>query len=148
MKKAIKLQEQGFEFSVAGSLMKLLSVFFRYKNIASEKRINKSGYERISNIIKYINNNYSDNIQLSALAERFYISEFYMCRLFKEYTGKSVISYITIARITKAKNLLVNTNTRINLIYKQCGFGSLSNCNRCFKELCGKTPMQYRKTNK
>lgn len=145
IKSVLALKPPGYELSLTITVMKILSLFFKYKSLASEKAINSGGYERIAEITKYINNNYNVSISISALAEKFFISEFYMCRLFKEYTGKTIISYINYIRISKAKQLLSETDIKIKLLYKQCGFITLSNFNKCFKESCSLTPLQYRK---
>lgn len=141
------LQERtvGYELATTAAMLKILSIFFQCENITSQKALNASNYERISGLVKYINQNFALDMSVSALAQQFFISEFYMCRLFKEYTGKTIAGYVTSVRILKAKQLLSETNLKVSVIYKQCGFGSLSNFNRCFKEQCGETPVQYRK---
>ncbi len=145
IKNEISLNRFGIEFSVQGAILKILGIFFCHENIASKKILSSDSLNRISDIIKYINKNYADKISISMLAEKFFVSEFHMCRIFKEYTGKTVGDYITSVRLSHARRLLSETNIKISTIYKTCGFGSLSNFNRVFKEVCDKTPLQYRK---
>jgi hypothetical protein len=46
--------------------------------------------DRMSGMLTYLEQHYSEDISITALSERFYISEYYLCRLFKEYTGKTI----------------------------------------------------------
>lgn len=64
-----------------------------------------SNNSTVKDIIHYINNNFSENISLDDLAERFYISKYHICKIFKEATGHTVHSYITRKRITRVKEL-------------------------------------------
>ncbi len=145
IRESLNRKDKVYEFSVCACVLRLLSIFFQYENIAQERTIQTESYVRISRIIRYIHTHFDQKLSLSELAERFFISEFYMCRLFKAYTGKTVGEYIASVRIEKACKMLVETDEQIRNIYTACGFHSLSNFNKSFKTICGKTPMQYRK---
>ncbi len=56
-------------------------------------------------VISYINNSYTENITLDELEEKFFISKYHLCRIFKKATGHSIHSYITHKRITKVREL-------------------------------------------
>ncbi len=146
IKQAIRRQNAGYTMAVQGAVMKLLSLFLSYSNMAQEKIITAGSYQQIANVLQYLNTHYDKSLCISALAEHFYISEFHLCRLFKQCMGKTILEYITELRISKAKQLLRKTNLRVSTIYALCGFGSLSNFNRCFKNICGQTPLQYKKS--
>lgn len=66
-------------------------------------------------------------------------------KIFKEYTGRTPVEYLTKLKINSACNLLKNTNYTTLHISSAIGYDSLSHFNHIFKKLEGVTPSQYRK---
>ena len=99
---------------------------------------------RMSEIIGYVDAHYTDRITLTALSERFFISEYYLCRLFREYTGLTIMSYVTRRRIERAVSLL-ERGGRVSEVARSCGFGSVSAFAAAFVKAVGCSPMEYRR---
>ncbi len=97
---------------------------------------------QIQEIIAYININVIENITIKHLAEHFFLSESYICRIFKLATGTTINRYITARRISIAKSLLSNGSS-INEVYIQCGFNDYSNFLKSFKKAVGVSPKKY-----
>lgn len=106
-----------------------LSSYYKYNN-------------QIQEIIRYINDNVSENITVKHLADHFFLSESYICRIFKLATGTTINKYITARRISIAKTLLSNALS-INDVYIQCGFNDYSNFLKSFKKAVGVSPKKY-----
>ncbi len=85
-------------------------------------------------IIRYINENVTKNITVKKLSEHFFLSESYICRIFKLSTGTTINKYITARRISIAKALLANGSS-INNDYMECGFNDYSNFLKAFRKL-------------
>jgi len=96
-------------------------------------------------VLDYIDNNLEDNLSLKRLEEKFYFNRFYLSRLFKKSTGRSLHEYIVLKRISKAKALF-SDGKRVSEACSMSGFNDYSNFLRMFKRIVGKTPGQYRKT--
>lgn len=96
-------------------------------------------------IIAYINENYQNEITLDMLSSTFYISRFYLSRLFQRYTTLSFKNYLSRVRITQAKRLINTSVKSITDISRQCGFNSIRTFNRVFKEQTGQTPTEYQR---
>ena len=86
----------------------------------------------------------ASNLDLTTIADRVNLSVTYMCTLFKKETGISIGQYIKDVRMNKARELLHNTNLRLNDIYPQVGYSSLTYFCIAFKETYGITPTQFR----
>ena len=65
--------------------------------------------------------------------------------IFKHATGESPLSYLTSLRVSKAADMLENTNHSITDIAFQCGFSSSQHFANTFKQKVGQTPLKYRK---
>src|SRR5439155_13586544 len=83
-------------------------------------------------------------LPLTEVAKSVNLSANYLSEKFKEVTGVNFVRYVGQTRITKARDLLRNSNLRISEIAFAVGFQSLSQFNRTFKKLSGRSPSQYR----
>lgn len=95
-------------------------------------------------IIKYINEHYSENITLDSFENKFFVSKYYICRLFHENMGVSVIEYLQYKRIIEAQKLLDDIDRPIMDICFDCGFNNIQHFYRVFKKISQLTPNQYR----
>lgn len=95
-------------------------------------------------IIEYIRENYMQDLTLVDIADKFHISQYYLCRIFKEFTNKTLKEYINEIRIKKAQELLCTVNCSISEIASMCGFNDPNYFSRKFKQITGKTPRQMR----
>ena len=87
------------------------------------------------------------NLSLDEISEELYLSKYYLCRIFKEYTGFTITEYINTYRIKKATQLLENSNESISSISVILGFESVSYFERVFKKIMNVTPLKYKKTH-
>ncbi len=99
----------------------------------------------ISRIIEYLANNYLEIKNLDNLADKFYITKHYLCRLFKKETGVSVVTYVNTHKLQLACEKLQYTRDNIDLIASECGFNSSMYFCKVFKKSMGMSPGEYRK---
>lgn len=104
---------------------------------------NKNQYhEKVDEILTYINQNIREDLSIDNLAEQFYLSSSYLCRIFKIATGTTINKYITAKRITLSKELL-SVGYPVNEVCEQCGFRDYSNYLKAFRKAVGITPKKY-----
>lgn len=95
----------------------------------------------------FIEDNYSLDLNLKNLAEKVYMNPNYLSTLFKNQVGDTIGNYITKIRITHAKNLLSNSDLKINAIAQMTGYQNANYFSYAFKKQTGMTPNEYRNTN-
>lgn len=95
-------------------------------------------------ILTYINEHLAQISSVSMLAETFELSVPYLSSLFKQETGVNLNAYLRARRIGLAKRLLSEGASVTDACF-ECGFGDCSYFIRCFKEIVGVTPLQFRK---
>ncbi|SFM10607.1 AraC-type DNA-binding protein [Halanaerobium salsuginis] len=104
-------------------------------------------HKTISDIAGYINKNYQHEIRLNDLADEFSLNSCYLSSKFKEITGFSLIEYLNLIRLKKAKELLINSKLSITKISEKVGFNTLSHFGRIFKQYNNLSASNYRKLN-
>lgn len=98
--------------------------------------------QQIEPIIQYINQNICKPISIEYLAKHFYLSDSYICRIFKSSTGTTINKYITARRISIAKSLL-SSGMSVSDVYLQSGFNDYSNFLKAFTKSVGVSPKKY-----
>ena len=96
---------------------------------------------------KFIEQHSGDELSLSKVAKAVHISANHLSEKFKQVTGMNFVDYVARARFETARELLLNSNRRISEIAFAVGFQSLSQFNRVFKKLSGKSPTEHRATH-
>lgn len=95
--------------------------------------------------IDYLHGHYGKKITLQSLSTYFFVSKATLIYNFKKYTNCSPIDFLLNIRLTKAKELLVNSKKSIEEIAEACGFSSANYFGLIFKQKEGISPLQYRK---
>jgi AraC-like DNA-binding protein len=84
-------------------------------------------------------------ITLEEIADKAHMNKNSFCRYFKKRTNKTFFQFLIEIRIDNACKLInSNPDLAISLISEQCGFRTIANFNRKFKEIKGATPTVYR----
>lgn len=98
--------------------------------------------KQIEKILKYINNNLSENLSIETLSQKFYISKYYLMHKFKKETGYTLHNYVNQKRLLMAKDLIIS-GEQITKVYLQCGFNDYTCFLRSFKNLFKKSPSEF-----
>ncbi|WP_223552295.1 AraC family transcriptional regulator [Aestuariivivens sp. NBU2969] len=127
-------------------LLHNLSVSEDFEFLASLtfKNLENNSFKRITQTLDFISHNFKKQIYLDDLASNFNMSKSAFCNYFKRKTGNTVISYINELRISFACKLLIESDKNIIEIAYDSGFNNISNFNRAFRVIIGKTPREYR----
>jgi AraC-like DNA-binding protein len=96
---------------------------------------------RVQDMVK---KNYQNDITLNEIAALFYVTPSYLSRLFKQEAGINLNNYITMVRMEKAKQLLSQTNEKVNDIARMVGYPEANYFTRVFKKYTGYAPNERR----
>lgn len=98
----------------------------------------------VDQIQAYIAEHYAEKLTLTGIANQFYISPYYLSRMFKKSINLSLIEYINGVRIKAAQNLIERSSGSIAEIAAKTGFMTTAHFRRVFKDATGLSPQQYR----
>lgn len=92
----------------------------------------------------WIDQHYTEDITLKETADRVYLSESYLSRLFKRTLGLTFTEYLTQVRLDYAA-LLLRSGQRVTETASKAGFRSTNSFIQAFKQTYQKTPGQYKR---
>ncbi|MCF2555373.1 AraC family transcriptional regulator [Faecalicatena contorta] len=94
---------------------------------------------KIVDILYYINEHITDDLTIDHIADTFYVSKYYMMRLFKQETGYTIGTYIAQKRLLLAKELLLSGVPSTQVCF-DCGYKDYSTFSRAYRKLFGESP--------
>lgn len=136
------------EFMSSHLLAVLLADLARMIHHKDYGRKNQRNAKVVELVKHYVQENYSQPIELADLAAAAYLSPFHLSRLFKEEAGISPIHYVQHYRMEVAKHLLSVSDETLRGIAHRVGYHSEPHFQNLFKRLHGVAPGEYRKMAK
>ncbi len=130
--------------SLAYELLLELVQNFKTAKPAAEVNTHKH-LERLSNILRYIDEHYQEQLTLSQLAEREHLSAPYLSSFFEKYMGINFSTYYTNIRLERAIRDLLYTDIPVEQVALDSGFSDPRAFVRAFKKRYNMVPSAYRK---
>jgi AraC family transcriptional regulator len=100
---------------------------------------------KLKRVIQLMEQHLAEPFNLGDLARAIGLSEYHFSRLFKRATGRSPSQYFIHLRMTRARQLLIETERSIIDIGLEVGYGSASHFSQVFRREVGVAPSHYRK---
>ena len=128
--------------AVRGAVFALLAYLGRHYAVKSEEFDSRS-VEGIKKALKYARDRISEPITVEALAKVAGFSKFHFSREFKRVSSYTVVTYLNLLRVEKAKGMLSSGEYTVGETAQACGFHNLSYFSKVFREQTGVAPSEY-----
>jgi len=131
------------------AMLRLLSIFAQHLSILSNELVLRREKDESANMARtrqFIEKHQAEPLSLGRVAQAANISRCYFCKMFKRATGMNFIDYLARVRVEKSKTLLLNPHSRISEAAFASGFQSMTNFNRSFRRIVGRSPTQFRQS--
>ena len=92
-----------------------------------------------------MNRHYAETLTARELALSSNFSEYYFMKMFRQYTGKTLIGYLNDLRLEKAKTLLMHSQDSVTEIALAVGFNNTSYFIKKFEQANGISPSKFRR---
>jgi AraC-like DNA-binding protein len=102
--------------------------------------------KRLKQIIEYLDNNLEETLIFSTISKKFGFGERTLYRLFIKELGMSFIQYLTIRRIIKSIELLLDKKLTINEVANAVGYNSVPTFSNTFFKILNQRPSDYLST--
>ena len=103
-------------------------------------------HPKLSAVIRKMEQNIEEPISPSVLAQEVAMSTRQLERLFRRYLNRSPKRYYMEIRLSKARNLLMQTDMSVINVALACGFASPSHFSKCYRAHYNTTPYRERGT--
>lgn len=141
--RSVKEAKPFYELETVGLFHTLFYQLYTFAYITKTCAAMDKNVRTVISLLEWIDLHLSEHITLADVSAVTGLSEKYICRIFKEYTAKTVVEYIHECRVEKACFLL--TQQSITQTAFDCGFNDLSYFCKIFKKYKGVTPREYKK---
>lgn len=96
----------------------------------------------------FIDNNCTRCISIDSIAEAVNVSKYYLCRIFKEVMGITMVEFINFRRCKKAYRMLGRNDMSISEVAEACGFENMSYFSKIYKKYMNILPSEQKKIGK
>lgn len=136
-----------YDMMLKAKLHELLYLLFKNRHVYRHySDDNYQKYEKLKELISYINDHLADSLTIEGLADYFGYSRNQFMLIFKKHTGQTCFDFIQQTRLNKACEYLIQTDLAIAEVARKTGFNNLSNFNRQFQKHLNQTPLHFRKS--
>ncbi|MFC4807921.1 response regulator transcription factor [Paenibacillus sp. GCM10023250] len=106
----------------------------KISSICKSRSFNNKHKETVDFIIQYVQQHYFEEVTLTELAEKVFVSRNYLCDIFKKTTGETFHGYLTRVRMEQAKHLILAGKLPIYEIAQKVGYKNVSYFSTAFKK--------------
>ncbi len=117
----------------------------RLSNAALQSAVTDTQLDQINAVVSRITENLSEALSAAELARGLGMSESGFSRFFRRATGNTFTDFVNHVRVTRACQLLMESDLLITRIGYEVGFNNIANFNRRFLDIKGITPSEYRR---
>ncbi|WP_244464841.1 helix-turn-helix domain-containing protein [Martelella endophytica] len=101
---------------------------------------------KVARMCDYISARFQEDIDSAAIAAAVGLHPKYAMSLFRKCTGLTINRYVNLLRVSYTQALLLEDGANVTDAAMRAGFGSLSAFNKCFREISGMSPSDFRRT--
>lgn len=95
----------------------------------------------VSQVLHFIGEHFREELRLNVLADRFFVSKYYLAHAFRQTVGTSVYHYILLKRLQHARQMLAE-GCSPGEACQSCGFQDYANFYRSFRQIYGISPQE------
>ncbi|MBT2657616.1 helix-turn-helix transcriptional regulator [Bacillus sp. ISL-18] len=117
----------------------------------SNRSIRKSQSDNLTIVEKaenYIEMNFAEDISMEEMARKLHVHPSHLMRAFKKDKGMTISNFRNLRRLKEAKELILFSRLSMTEIAIMVGFSNPQYFSKFFKEVEGRTPVEYKKNNK
>lgn len=132
----------GRDLAIAG-LLSLIGVALARASAVSGVTAS-TGTPLVAGALAYIEAHALDGISLRDVASAVHRAPAHLAAVVKRETGRTVVEWITHARMAFARQLLLRSDATVEAVAERVGFASASHFHRTFRRLHAMTPTRWR----
>lgn len=135
-----------YEMDVVMELQAVWKLILENKNLETTVTAHdRTEYERIREIMDYLEKNYMNKILLKDVAKHIHLCESECSRLFKRYMNTSLFTFLQEYRVERSLEYLADPGLPVTEVAARAGFTDSNYYSKVFAKVKGCSPQKYRK---
>ncbi len=130
-----------YKIAVKGLIAALASCIARTKSAEENEPKTSDKLSAVKSAVEYMYKHFSENISIDDICNEIGLSKYYLCHIFKEAMGVSILNHLNYIRCKKAHTLLKSGRYNVSESAYECGFHNLSYFSKTYKEIIGNLPI-------
>ena len=146
---ALNAEKEYHELVVSGALFSLFATLYEEKRISPVQN-GKGGIPQertVAALVHWIDHHYAERFSLDDLSAEAGVTPNYLCKIFKDYTGKTPMEYANAVRVEHVCHELRWGQKNVTEAALSCGFNDISYFCKVFKKQKGMSAKAYLKEN-
>lgn len=141
------LKDTGRNLRTQMYMDQMLSELLEYHSVRKEEGGYDEADDALRLCISYLNDHYTEDIDLTEMSEALHLSYAYIARVMKKKLGRTIHEYLSELRCERAIKLMSGKET-MEEIALHSGFPNLRSFNTAFRRIYGQLPKEYKKSRK
>ncbi len=139
--KEFTTRNDGFKRIIENYIVCMFSILTRFcDNFDDKASENSSKLVAVKSAINFIQDNFKNDISIDDIAKSANLSRYYLCHIFKEITGQTVLSHLNYVRCNNACELLSSGKYTVSQSASLSGFNNLSYFSKIYRNVIGHLP--------
>ena len=136
------------EETVMQILHRVVANSYCHRGLEPVRRKLSSEREVVNVIRQMVAIHFEQNPSLEQIAALLHYSPYYLCRIFRKYTGQSIRQYVNQLRLRASLEHVTQANTDLTHVALKMGFASHSHFTEAFRKTFGAPPSILRKASR
>lgn len=140
-------REGGWSLLFMAKLYEVLYLLYQNFSRQTKPAANQTSHrdlQRIVDVMKWVQENYTQKLSLSQASEFIGVSREHFCRIFRKYTGQTFLDYLNCYRASRVQEELQISDENLSTIMENNGVTNYKVFMQTFREMYGATPRQLR----
>ena len=146
LERELQAKRVGRDLAIDASLSLLTVALLRATEGAVAER--RDANPVVSRALEFVHRHGASGISLRDVADHVARSPAHVATLVKDATGETVVGWITRARMSESRQLLLHTEESVEAIAARCGFASPSHFHRAFRQAHAMPPGEWRRAHR
>ena len=137
-------ENENCEMEQLSTLTMLWKILYDNLDINTEEVVDNN-LEIVKKMIEYIHAEYAEQIKLEDICRQGGVGRTHCAKLFDKYTNMTPMEFLKNHRLSKAVELLLDTDMSVSDISYEVGFSGPAYFTKSFREKMGCSPLDYKK---
>ena len=135
-----------YKEAIIGGIKLLQSLLTREKIDYNTNQISSRKQDLVKQAISYMYIHFREDILIEDISTALHYNKYYLCHVFKEVTGRTILTHLNYIRCDYARSLLVSGKYSVTEVAYLSGFSNSPHFTQTYKNIFNRTPISFKNT--